>query len=965
MKMDANRIIGMKARPIDGGGWLWNVCLALCVVAVATWAYWGSLASPWLFDDHQVLEQATVQGSRALAEGEGLWDWVWRSPRPLRQLSFWADTRIWGAGKALQLAVRTENLILHAGVAVLFGLLLRRLGRRRAVAWGAAALFAVLPVHWETLGIASHRKELLAAFFGLLGVAGTLEKGWWRRGLGLACFALAAMGKETAVSFTALAAMLGWWSGRPASDGNASRGLNLWPWAALGTGLALGVLAWAQTRWSMDRLLLSWDGDMGLGAGAGTWGAGLMTAVRSFPRYLAMMAGWKTPCLDRGLAAAAGWRGAADTGVSALFCAAWAWGTWRGWSTGRGWGAAMAWVTLALGVVLVPPLLEGRQVAVLAGRYAYAASLGFAWLVAEAVGLWRGRWAVAVLAVLTVGAGVATRSHAREFESEKALWTSVLRWNPGSRLACHNLVQAMRQDGDQWGAVKFLSEHIRKLGRSPFAQVRADGPTVVAVAGDSVPFGWNDEAPDQSLPLSARLARRAAAAGESDRWTFSNWAVPGSTLMELPGVLRKRLRENHADRCIVMSGHNDALQGTSVQNMLRAAADVAADCFMGGAEPLLVGPVPVQSTGERNRTAQAATLAAFSRRLAALCAENGVRYLDYAGFATARSVPGAEWNSGESGVHLSFAGMENLAGFVFYEGLKAQGLEGQAAAAATTENGPNVHNPDRVRFALCQLDSRKGDIPGNVRQALVIAEAAADQGADVVVFPEYSFLSIHDLLGNEIPDLGGMSWGLPVLSEFASRRGCWLIANHPRLFSGSLHNESFVVAPDGSVASAYRKCVLALADQQVGMKPGGKPAPIELPFATIGILICKDASFPNRFMKAYNQTDLLLLQFAHVRGNDPQESLKGPFARYPDTLEDIVANCCSAFGKTQLLVDKTGKEPPWRLEGGTCVVTPAGQIRADAGEKVGILFVDFPLHPDGHLDASSPQPFFWTLPTQE
>ena len=229
----------------------------------------------------------------------------------------------------------------------------------------------------------------------------------------------------------------------------------------------------------------------------------------------------------------------------------------------------------------------------------------------------------------------------------------------------------MRRDGDVEGALGWLAGHIRELGENPFARP-ADGITLVAVAGDSVPYGWNDDGAGRGLSLAARLGKRAEGAGEGGAWRFANWAVPGSSLAGLPRLLPKRLRENPTDACVIMTGHNDALAGVGADEMLRRAEDALTDCLMGGARPVWVGPVPVRSVSERDREEQAQTLEAFGRRLAAVCASNGIPYLD---FAARMAASGREWVGEGSGVHLTYEGMENLAGYVFWEGLKPVAAE--------------------------------------------------------------------------------------------------------------------------------------------------------------------------------------------------------------------------------------------------------------------------------------------------
>jgi len=262
----------------------------------------------------------------------------------------------------------------------------------------------------------------------------------------------------------------------------------------------------------------------------------------------------------------------------------------------------------------------------------------------------------------------------------------------------------------------------------------------------------------------------------------------------------------------------------------------------------------------------------------------------------------------------------------------------------------------RVRFALCQLDSREGDIPGNVRRALAMAEKAADAGAAVVVFPEFSFVSLRDLMRRAVPDLGQVPGGLEKLSAFAKRRGCWLVANHPGNEGGRWYNESIVLSPEGTVFARYRKRELAIFDRQIGMSPGTEATVAALPFAKVGLLICKDVSYPETYEKDCADADLLVMQFAHVRTKEGADGnpRRNPFARTPESLEEMTARCHGVSGKTQLLADKTGTEGPWSFDGGTRVVAADGATVAKLDRETGFVFADFPLGEDGRIDSAAP-----------
>ncbi|MBQ7252549.1 MAG: carbon-nitrogen hydrolase family protein [Kiritimatiellae bacterium] len=293
----------------------------------------------------------------------------------------------------------------------------------------------------------------------------------------------------------------------------------------------------------------------------------------------------------------------------------------------------------------------------------------------------------------------------------------------------------------------------------------------------------------------------------------------------------------------------------------------------------------------------------------------------------------------------------------------ASGAAGTPAAGA---DGPHAWQPreaGRIRFAVCQMATRTGEIAENARRGLAWAEKAADGGADAVVFPEFSFVSYPDLLrGAEVPDFDEAEWGLAAFGDFARRRGCWVFVNHPERADGARYNEMRVLGPDGRVAATYRKCTLALVDACLGMHPGEGGVVADLPFGRVGLLVCKDASEPEPFQAAYAAADVLVVQFAHVvrGGRDVRggrrDVRRNPFVRFPEPLDGIVSGCREAFAKPLVVASKPGAEGPWPLAGGSRVVDAEGRAVASAGEGECLLVADFPCGPDGRIAGAPESP---------
>ena len=178
---------------------------------------------------------------------------IWLSPAQMRDenhywpivyTTFWIEHKLWGFHPAGYHAV---NVALHALNSVLVWRLLLRLGVPGA--WLVAAVFAVHPVHVESVAWIIERKDLLSALF-CLGAAHvwlrfTEAPGPGRYLLCLALFAAALLSKSIAVTLPGALLLLRWWrAGRVTwRDGACAA-----PLFALALGVTLADLAFYRDR---------------------------------------------------------------------------------------------------------------------------------------------------------------------------------------------------------------------------------------------------------------------------------------------------------------------------------------------------------------------------------------------------------------------------------------------------------------------------------------------------------------------------------------------------------------------------------------------------------------------------------------------------------------------------------------------------------------------------------------------
>lgn len=266
-----------------------------------------------------------------------------------------------------------------------------------------------------------------------------------------------------------------------------------------------------------------------------------------------------------------------------------------------------------------------------------------------------------------------------------------------------------------------------------------------------------------------------------------------------------------------------------------------------------------------------------------------------------------------------------------------------------------------LRVAVCQYDSRPNAFRWNVDHALRYAKEAASHGADVIVLPEYSFCTVADVLrGHAFGEMRRMMRRLgPRLGRFCRRHGCYLFVNIPHESrsrranpESRRTNRTLVYAPDGRVSAVYDKNTLASLDEFCRIQPGDPSPLLDLEFGRVGLMICKDASYPKNFPH-YHGADLIVVQFGHITDwtastNDAPWLVNDMGTAHGD-FPCVARRLGNFFRCPAVFANKTGLEPEGVYAGGSCAVAADGSIVARAGFGGDILYADFKLDGNGRI----------------
>lgn len=185
---------------------------ALLLLLITMLAYAPAMRAGFIWDDDSYLYNTEPEVIKAPNGLERIWTTA-ATPQwyPLVFTTYWFEYRLWGLNPT---GYHVVNIVLHGLAAVLLWRILLRL--KVPGAWPAAAIFAVHPVHVETVAWITERKNTLSVFFYMLAMLAYLrfanrEGVWWYL-IALPAFVLALLSKTVTCTLP-VAILLALWLG--------------------------------------------------------------------------------------------------------------------------------------------------------------------------------------------------------------------------------------------------------------------------------------------------------------------------------------------------------------------------------------------------------------------------------------------------------------------------------------------------------------------------------------------------------------------------------------------------------------------------------------------------------------------------------------------------------------------------------------------------------------------------------
>lgn len=248
------------------------------------------------------------------------------------------------------------------------------------------------------------------------------------------------------------------------------------------------------------------------------------------------------------------------------------------------------------------------------------------------------------------------------------------------------------------------------------------------------------------------------------------------------------------------------------------------------------------------------------------------------------------------------------------------------------------------KAACVQLNSGN-DMAANLGLAAAGVRAAARQGAQFIMLPEYAALldgSGRVMRENSYPEAGHPA--LPAFQALARETGAWLLVGSltVKVDGEQMANRSYLLSADGGIAAHYDKIHMfdvtlpsgKAIRESSAYRPGARAAIAATPWGPLGMTVCYDLRFPHLY-RALAQAGAIFLAV-------PSSFQRETGVAHWHTLlrARAIENLSYVFAPAMC-----GEHPGGRTTyGHSLIIDPWGKILAELGDEPGVIVAE--INPD-------------------
>ena len=240
-----------------------------------------------------------------------------------------------------------------------------------------------------------------------------------------------------------------------------------------------------------------------------------------------------------------------------------------------------------------------------------------------------------------------------------------------------------------------------------------------------------------------------------------------------------------------------------------------------------------------------------------------------------------------------------------------------------------------MKLALCQMQmSESAEV--NLKKSLAFMEEAAQNGADMIVFPEIQLSPFFPQYpGSDVRDRSVAPDSETVIRFCEACRRHRIIAV-PNLYlniEGKYYDTSLVISAEGQVLGDQKMVHIAQADQffeQDYYAPAEDGFKVfDTPVGKIGIVVCFDRHYPESIRtEALRGADLILVPTANTKA-EPSDMFEW------EIRVQSFQNCVAIA-----MCNRVGLEGDMDFSGESLVADATGNLLMKASDREGLFFAD-------------------------
>ena len=270
-------------------------------------------------------------------------------------------------------------------------------------------------------------------------------------------------------------------------------------------------------------------------------------------------------------------------------------------------------------------------------------------------------------------------------------------------------------------------------------------------------------------------------------------------------------------------------------------------------------------------------------------------------------------------------------------------------------NPTQQHHAGQTKiFKVAAIQMASGpNVAGNLNEARRLIAEAAEQGARLVVLPEFfAIMGMSEQDKIDAREQPGRGMIQSFLGETARRHKIWLVGGSIPLAAsapGKVLNSCLVFDEQGEQVARYDKIHLFSLelgnehyDEAKTIEPGNRVVVLDSPFGRIGLAVCYDLRFPELF-RAMKDVDIIVLPaaFTETTGKMHWEVLVR--ARAVENLAYVIAAAQGGY-------HVSGRE----THGNSMIVGPWGRVLDRLPRGSGVVIAEVNSSYQASLRASLP-----------